>query len=215
MKPALKKTRTLAKQRRVTSETSDKSETASANDVVLTIGHSNHPLDEFLELLDAHGVECVVDVRTIPRSRHNPQFNSDAIEDSLRKAGIGYVHRKQLGGLRHAAKDSINMGWRNASFRGFADYMQTPEFAAAVTELIEFTRTKRCAIMCAEAVPWRCHRSLISDALAVREIAVEHIMSRTKRDAHKLTPFAHVRGLRITYPSSSDLELPFPNQSGD
>ncbi len=215
MKLALKKTRTSGKPRRVASETSDQSGIAAVHDVILTIGHSNHSLDEFLGLLDAHGVTCVVDVRTIPRSRHNPQFNSDAIEDSLRKAGIGYAHRKQLGGLRHAARDSINMGWRNASFRGFADYMQTPEFAAAITELIEFARTKRCAIMCAEAVPWRCHRSLIADALVVRKIAVEHIMSRTKRDAHKPTPFAHVRGTRIIYPASPDLELPFPDKSED
>jgi len=185
----------------------------AVNDVILTIGHSTRPLDEFLGLLAAHGVECVVDVRTIPRSRRNPQFNSDALEDSLRKAHIGYVHRKQLGGLRHPKKGSINTGWRNDGFRGYADYMQTPEFDAALAELIEFTRGKRCAIMCAEAVPWRCHRSLISDALVARKVAVEHIMSRTKRELHALTPFARVDGTRITYPSDPEPKLPFPGES--
>jgi uncharacterized protein (DUF488 family) len=219
MKPGLKKSRTSAKprtpaQKRMTrSEIPGKSETPAVNDVILTIGHSTRPLDEFLGLLDAHGVECVVDVRTIPRSRRNPQFNSDALEDSLRKAHIGYVHKKPLGGLRHPKKDSINTGWRNDGFRGYADYMQTGEFDAALVELIEFTRTKRCAIMCAEAVPWRCHRSLISDALVVRKVGVEHIMSRTRREPHALTPFALVRGAQITYPNSPEPKLPFPEAS--
>jgi uncharacterized protein (DUF488 family) len=212
MKPASTKPRTSSKRRRVRSTVASQSDAATPDPVVLTIGHSNRPLDEFLEMLGAHNVECVVDVRTIPRSRHNPQFNSDALENSLREAGIGYVHKKVLGGLRHAAKNSINMGWRNASFRGFADYMQTPEFDAAVAELIEFARGKRCAIMCAEAVPWRCHRSLISDALIVRRIGVEHIMNRTRRDAHALTSFAHVDGTRITYPSPDGPGLPFPDE---
>jgi uncharacterized protein (DUF488 family) len=210
MNRRLKKSRTSAKphtpaQKRMTkSEIPGKSETPAVNDVILTIGHSTRPLDEFLGLLNAHGVECVVDVRTIPRSRRNPQFNSEALEDSLRKAHIGYVHRKQLGGLRHPKKDSINTSWRNDGFRGYADYMQTPEFDAALAELIEFTRTKRCAIMCAESVPWRCHRSLISDALVIRKVGVEHIMSRTRREPHALTPFALVRGTQITYPNSSE-----------
>jgi uncharacterized protein (DUF488 family) len=197
----------------VKSEIPGKSETPAVNDVILTIGHSTRPLDEFLGFLAAHGVECVIDVRTIPRSRRNPQFNSDALEDSLRNAHIGYVHKKQLGGLRHPKKDSINTGWRNDGFRGYADYMQTGEFDAALVELIEFTRTKRCAIMCAEAVPWRCHRSLISDALVIRKVAVEHIMSRALREPHALTPFALVRGVRITYPNSSEPKLPFPEAS--
>jgi uncharacterized protein (DUF488 family) len=197
----------------VKSEIPGKSETPAVNDVILTIGHSTRPLDEFLGFLAAHGVECVIDVRTIPRSRRNPQFNSDALEDSLRNAHIGYVHKKQLGGLRHPKKDSINTGWRNDGFRGYADYMQAPEFDAALGELIEFTRTKRCAIMCAEAVPWRCHRSLISDALVIRKVAVEHIMSPTKREPHALTPFARVDRTRITYPSDTEPRLPFPGES--
>jgi len=225
MKPSSRKTRksarsrTSAKPRGLPSELGAKSEISglaeppTVNDVILTIGHSTRPLNEFLGLLDAHGVECVVDVRTIPRSRRNPQFNSDALEDSLRKAHIGYVHKKPLGGLRHPKKDSINTGWRNDGFRGYADYMQTGEFDAALVELIEFTRTKRCAIMCAEAVPWRCHRSLISDALVIRKVAVEHIMSRALREPHALTPFALVRGVRITYPNSSEPKLPFPEAS--
>lgn len=219
MKPGSKKSRTSAKprsaaQRRdVKSEIPPKSETPAASNAILTIGHSTRPLNEILALLKAHGVECVVDVRTIPRSRRNPQFNSDALDDSLRKAHIGYAHRKELGGLRHPAKDSINTGWRNDGFRGYADYMQTPEFDAALADLIEFTRTKRCAIMCAEAVPWRCHRSLISDALVVHKVPVEHIMSRTLREPHALTPFALVRGTQITYPNSSEPNLPFPEES--
>jgi hypothetical protein len=219
MKPSLKRTRTSAKPRTpaqkqgVKSGMPGKSQTPAVNDVILTIGHSTRPLDEFLGLLAAHGVECVVDVRTIPRSRRNPQFNSDALEDSLRKAGVGYVHKKQLGGLRHPKKDSANTGWRNEGFRGYADYMQTPEFNAALAELIEITRGKRCTIMCAEAVPWRCHRSLISDALVIRNVAVEHIMSRTTREPHALTPFALVCGTQITYPNSSEPKLPFPEES--
>src|ERR1700733_13240079 len=215
MKPGSKKSRTSAKprsaaQRRdVKSEIPPKSETPAASNAILTIGHSTRPLNEFLALLIAHGVECVVDVRTIPRSRRNPQFSSDALEDSLRKAHIGYAHRKQLGGLRHPKKHSINTGWRNDGFRGYADYMQTPEFDAALADLIEFTRTKRCAIMCAEAVPWRCHRSLIADNLVVRGIKVEDIMSPTRARIHTLTPFARVRkdsvrGKRITYPAAKD-----------
>jgi uncharacterized protein (DUF488 family) len=150
--------------------------------------------------LQANGVECVVDVRTIPRSRHNPQFNADALPGSLKKAGIGYEHAPALGGLRRAAADSINLGWRNASFRGYADYMQTPQFAKAVEELICLAAQRRLALMCAEAVPWRCHRSLIADALVIRGLGVDHIMSLSRRQAHVLTPFAKVRGRQITYP---------------
>ena len=218
MKSESKKSRTSARQRPpaqkrgVRSESPGTFETPAIKNVILTIGHSTRPLDEFLGLLAGHGVECVIDVRTIPRSRRNPQFNSDALEDSLRKAHIGYAHKKQLGGLRHPKKDSINTGWRNEGFRGYADYMQTPEFDAALGELIGFTRTKRCAIMCAEAAPWRCHRSLISDALVIRKVAVEHIMSSTKREPHALTPFAHVDRTRITYPNSPEPKLPFPEE---
>jgi uncharacterized protein (DUF488 family) len=152
-------------------------------------------------MLRAHGVRRVADVRSIPRSRHNPQFNRDALARRLRAAGIGYVHLKKLGGLRHAKADSANLGWHNASFRGFADYMQTDDFLAGLARLEKLATAKATAIMCAEAVPWRCHRSLIADALLVRDFRVEDIMSVTRAQEHEITPFARVRGLRITYPT--------------
>jgi len=136
-----------------------------AEPCVLTIGHSNRSWKDFLDLLRAHRVKRVIDVRSIPRSRHNPQFNREILSAKLRSARIGYVHLRKLGGLRHARRDSPNMGWRNASFRGFADYMQTSEFEAGLHRLMKLAGQKRSAIMCAEAVPWRCHRSLIADAL--------------------------------------------------
>ncbi|HKW88794.1 MAG TPA: DUF488 domain-containing protein [Candidatus Acidoferrales bacterium] len=170
--------------------------------VILTVGHSNRSIADFIPLLKAHGIARVIDVRTIPRSRHNPQFNCDALAKSLRAARIAYTHLKKLGGLRHARADSPNTGWHNASFRGFADYMQTPEFAAGLKRVESLARTKRCALMCAEAVPWRCHRSLLADALVVRGHPVAHIMTRTRANPHKLTPFARVRGTRILYPAS-------------
>ena len=172
----------------------------TAMPAVLTVGHSNRTWKEFLDLLRAHSVKRVVDVRSIPRSRHNPQFNRETLSTKLRSARIGYVHMRKLGGLRHARSDSPNTGWRNASFRGFADYMQTPEFEAGLQRLMKLAGQKRCAIMCAEAVPWRCHRSLIADALTVRGIRVGDIMSMQRSRAHSLTPFARVQGHRITYP---------------
>jgi uncharacterized protein (DUF488 family) len=171
--------------------------------LVLTIGHSTRTLDEFIGLLQAHGATCVVDVRTVPRSRHNPQFNKASLPRSLKKAGLGYIHAPGLGGLRHAKRDSPNMGWRNPSFRGYADYMQTPEFAQSLEELIRVANEDRIVLMCAEAVPWRCHRSLIADALLVRGIHTEDVMSATRRQAHTLTPFAKVRGTTITYPTEA------------
>jgi uncharacterized protein (DUF488 family) len=168
--------------------------------VILTIGHSTHPIETFLEMLAANGVEQLADVRTIPKSRHNPQFNSEALAQELARHGIGYVHLSGLGGLRHARKDSINTGWKNASFRGYADYMQTPQFDESVRELIALAEQRQTAIMCAEAVPWRCHRSLIGDALVARGIAVEDIMTKTSRKPHTLTPFAKVEGDTVTYP---------------
>ncbi|HVM50033.1 MAG TPA: DUF488 domain-containing protein [Candidatus Acidoferrum sp.] len=167
---------------------------------MLTIGHSTRAIEEFIRLLQAHQVTCLADVRTIPRSRHNPQFNKDALAASLGEAGIRYVHLPALGGLRHASKTSPNTGWRNTSFRGFADYMQTPEFAAGLDELLQLAGREQVVLMCAEAVPWRCHRSLIADALLARGIQAEHIMSQTTRQPHKLTPFAKVQGPRVTYP---------------
>ena len=169
--------------------------------IVLTIGHSTRTLAEFIRLLQLHAVTRVVDVRTVPRSRHNPQFNKDSLPLALEKAGLGYVHLPGLGGLRHAKRDSLNCGWRNASFRGYADYMQTPEFERSLEELIRLSNRDRIALMCAEAVPWRCHRSLIADALLARGIRTEDIMSPTRRQLHSLTPFAKVCGTTITYPA--------------
>jgi uncharacterized protein (DUF488 family) len=170
---------------------------------VFTIGHSTRPLGEFIELLKANSVTCLVDVRTIPRSRHNPQFNGDTLPQALETHGIDYRHLKALGGLRHTSADSPNMAWRNASFRGFADYMLTDAFAQELARLVEMAENQQIAVMCAEAVPWRCHRSLIADALTVRGVQVEHIMTRTQRQPHKLTPFARVVGLQVTYPAES------------
>jgi uncharacterized protein (DUF488 family) len=168
--------------------------------VVLTIGHSNRTWKDFLELLRAHRVKRVIDVRSIPRSRHNPQFNREILSKKLRAARIGYVHLRKLGGLRHARRDSTNLAWRNASFRGFADYMQTSEFEAGLQRLMKLAGQKRSAIMCAEAVPWRCHRSLIADALFARRIHVDDILNRKRSQVHRVTPFARIRGHRITHP---------------
>jgi hypothetical protein len=176
--------------------------------VVLTIGHSTHPLDEFLGLLRAHGVTRVVDVRTVPRSLHNPQFNKTSLSKSLSSAALSYVHMPGLGGLRRARPDSVNMGWRNPSFRGYADYMQTPQFAQSLGELIRLAGEDRIALMCAEAVPWRCHRSLIADALLVRGIRTEDIMTLTRRPVHTLTLFAQVHGTRLTYPAAPSTDTP-------
>jgi hypothetical protein len=174
---------------------------------IFTIGHSTHPIEEFIALLKHYGIEQLVDVRTVPKSRHVPQFNSDALATSLGRQGVAYVHLKTLGGLRHAKKDSVNTGWRNASFRGYADYMSTDEFAQGIDRLIELAKTKRTVIMCAEAVPWRCHRSLIGDALLVRGIAAEDIMSATSVRPHRLTEFARVERQQITYPADKNLDL--------
>ena len=177
--------------------------------IVLTIGHSTRTWKDFLELLRAHRVERVIDVRSIPRSRHNPQFNRETLSTKLRAARISYVHLRRLGGLRHARRDSTNMGWRNTSFRGFADYMQTSKFEVGLQRLIKLAQQKRSAIMCAEAVPWRCHRSLIADALIVRGIRVEDIMSKKRSPEHSVTSFGRVRCDRITYPVSKASRVGF------
>jgi uncharacterized protein (DUF488 family) len=190
---------------------------AEPSPIVLTIGHSTRTLEEFIGLLQAHGATRVVDVRTVPRSRHNPQFNKASLPRALKKAGLGCVHLPGLGGLRHAKRDSLNVGWRNASFRGYADYMQTPEFELSLEELIGLANQDRIALMCAEAVPWRCHRSLIADALLVRGIRTEDIMSLTRRQVHVLTPFAKVRGTMVTYPadvSRTDPKKPSAKRAG-
>lgn len=165
-----------------------------------TIGHSTRPIDEFVKLLKAHRIERLVDVRTVPRSRHNPQFNADALAESLAGAGISYQHRPNLGGLRKPKKDSLNRGWRNESFRGYADYMQTDEFWSALEDLMAYGKDKNTAIMCAEAVPWRCHRSLIADALVTQDCEVRHIMTETKADRHQLTSFATIDHGVVRYP---------------
>jgi uncharacterized protein (DUF488 family) len=168
--------------------------------VVFTLGHSTLPIDCFIALLRTYGIERLVDIRTMPRSRHNPQFNGTALADTLSAEGIDFVHIHALGGLRRAHKDSRNTGWRNGSFRGYADYMQTEAFLSGLETLIQLARSKRTAIMCAEAVPWRCHRSLVADALGVRGIPVVEILSETSYRTHKLTSFAQLEGMRITYP---------------
>jgi uncharacterized protein (DUF488 family) len=172
---------------------------------LLTIGHSNRGIEEFLALLSAHRVELLADIRTVPRSRHNPQFNRDTLPASLDAVGIGYLHLPSLGGLRHPRKDSVNTGWRNLSFRGYADYMQTAAFQSALEELLQHAGRKQTVLMCAEAVPWRCHRSLVADALMVRDIPVGHILSKLPPSTHKLTPFAQVIEGKLTYPATSVL----------
>ena len=181
---------------------------------IFTIGHSTRPIGEFLDLLRAHGIRQLLDIRTIPKSRRNPQFNTESLAESLHAAGIGYVHMKDLGGLRHAARDSINLAWRNASFRGYADYMQTPAFAEALDRAIHLAEeTSPTVLMCAEAVPWRCHRSLVADALLVRGMRVLEIISAAEPKEHKLTPFARVRGMHITYPADQRSLLDSPSDN--
>ncbi len=167
---------------------------------IFTVGHSTLPIEQFIVLLHAYGIQCLADIRTVPRSRHNPQFNGDALGVALKHEKIEYVPLSTLGGLRRPRKDSPNTGWRNDSFRGYADYMQTRAFEEGLETLIEMSRAERTAIMCAEAVPWRCHRSLVADALGVRGIPVVEILSEISYRDHKLTPFARVEGTTITYP---------------
>jgi uncharacterized protein (DUF488 family) len=167
---------------------------------ILTIGHFTRTFPEFVEMLKANHVTLVVDVRSVPRSRHNPQFNKETLPNALKLDGVNYVHMPEIGGLRRPKPDSVNTAWRNKSFRGYADYMQTKEFAEQLLNLIALTRENCVAVMCAEALPWRCHRSLIADALVVRNIRVEHIISKDSNISHTLTEWAHVEGTKITYP---------------
>ncbi|MCC7463885.1 MAG: DUF488 domain-containing protein [Gammaproteobacteria bacterium] len=167
---------------------------------IFTLGHSTLPIEQFVALLREHGIERLADIRSVPRSRHNPQYNADELAGSLAAEHIEYVSMRTLGGLRHPRRDSPNTGWRNPSFRGYADYMQTPAFNAALEELIRMGRGTRVAIMCAEAVPWRCHRSLVADALTVHGVPVVEIMPAGDPRMHRLTPFAQVDGMTITYP---------------
>jgi uncharacterized protein (DUF488 family) len=168
--------------------------------IIYTIGHSTRSLDEFIELLTAYKIGLVIDVRTVPRSRHNPQFNKETLPASLKSQSIRYIHLPEIGGLRHPKRDSINLALKNASFRGYADYMQTKEFSDALLKLITLARENCLTIMCAEALPWRCHRNLISDALVTRRIKVLHIISKTDTITHELNEMAHVEGYTVTYP---------------
>ncbi len=174
---------------------------------IYTIGHSTRSLEEFIQLLQEFQIRRLVDVRTIPRSRRNPQFNKESLPQALRAAGVEYTHIPGLGGLRKAQKDSINTAWENDSFRGYADYMQTPEFSAGLEELISLSQDGPIAIMCAEAVPWRCHRSLIGDALLARGYSVIDILGPNSARPHKLTSFAVVEGERVTYPKDQSKNL--------
>src|SRR5450432_480002 len=162
--------------------------------IVMTIGHSTRSAKEFIHILKAHQVQRLVDVRTVPRSRHNPQFNRSELSPALHSARLHYRYMRGLGGFRHTSKDSPNTAWHNASFRGFADYMQTPEFKKNLDDLITLAQSERIAIMCAEAVPWRCHRSLIADALLARGIEVREITSTTRSQPHTLTPWGRIDG---------------------
>lgn len=167
---------------------------------IFAIGHSTRRLSDFISILQAHSVNLLVDIRTIPKSRHNPQFTQDFPRKKLQAKRIRYVHLKELGGLRHATKDSVNKGWRNTSFRGFADYMQTEAFSEGLEKLIQLGKEEHVAMMCAEGNPFRCHRSLVADALTIRKIEVFHISSRISVRKHELTKFAVVEGRKITYP---------------
>ena len=168
--------------------------------IIYTIGHSTRSLNEFVELLGIYAVTLLVDVRTVPRSRHNPQFNKETLPGTLKSSGVKYIHMPEIGGLRHPKRDSINLAWKNTGFRGYADYMQTKEFTDSLLKIMALARENCLALMCAEALPWRCHRSLISDALVVRHVKVLHIISNNNTIPHELTQFAHVEGNQITYP---------------
>jgi len=170
------------------------------NKIIYTIGHSTRPIDQFIAILKIYGIEEILDVRTIPKSRYNPQFNKKSLSEALKKNNIKYHQVELLGGLRHAKKDSENMGWRNASFRGYADYMQTPDFSKGLDELEKIAAKQTVAIMCAEVVPWRCHRSLIADALTRQKIKVIHVLDIKHSYVHKITPFLKFKAGKIYYP---------------
>lgn len=168
--------------------------------LLYTVGHSTRTMEEFIALMLHYGIETVADVRTLPGSKRVPQFNEENLQVVLPESGIDYRHFRDLGGLRHTTRDSPNTGWRNKSFRGYADYMQTDAFLRGLAELMALARARTTAIMCAEAVPWRCHRSLIADALLVRGFQVMDIFSLKSLKPHRLTAFARVEGHTVTYP---------------
>jgi uncharacterized protein (DUF488 family) len=172
----------------------------TAENTIFTIGHSTKNREEFIDILKMRQINLVVDVRRAPYSRNNPQFNKETLTDELKKVDIKYIHTPQLGGMGRPLPDSSNMSWENKSFRGYADYMQTKEFTENLLNLITLAREHQVAVMCAEAIPWRCHRILISDALVARSIIVKHILNADNYTNHELTSFAHIEGLKITYP---------------
>jgi uncharacterized protein (DUF488 family) len=180
-------------------------ETPSSQPTLYTVGHSNRTFEDFLALLRAHSIGRIVDVRTVPKSRRVPWFNKEDLAPALNKAGVRYAYLPELGGLRHPQKDSTNLGWKNESFRGFADYLATPEFEKGLEKLNSMLSDLKTAVMCAEAVPWRCHRSLIADVEASRGISVEHLMSSTSRKPHEMTSFAVVdkksKPPKVSYPA--------------
>jgi uncharacterized protein (DUF488 family) len=171
---------------------------------IFTIGHSTRAIEDFIHLLKSHGVQRVIDVRTLPRSRFNPHYDIARLPALLHDAHLNYTHLPGLGGRRHAHADSVNAGWRNKSFRGYADHMQTTDFKHGLAQCIALASAERVVLMCAEAVPWRCHRSLIADALVVRGIDALEIASDSRVRPHALTPFARVDALDITYPLPVD-----------
>jgi uncharacterized protein (DUF488 family) len=171
--------------------------------ICFTVGHGTRTREELLALLGEHRIQLLADIRTVPRSRHNPQTSGEALRVALPEAGLCYLQLEGLGGLRRPRPDSPNDGWRNQSFRGYADYMLTPEFDAALAELIDLLGLYRTAIMCAETVYWRCHRSLVADALLVRGIRSLHLMGPGKATQHALTRFAHPDGTRVLYPAEA------------
>jgi uncharacterized protein (DUF488 family) len=181
---------------------------------IFGIGHSTRSGADLVEMLTAHGIRTLADVRTVPRSRTNPQFNAEVLPATLAEAGIRYAHLARLGGLRKPRADSVNDGWRNASFRGYADYMLSDEFVRGLEELRALAREGPVAIMCAEALRWRCHRSLVADALWARGVVVRHIESRTRVTPHAPTTFARFRGTRVTYPASAVASAPAARPRG-
>lgn len=175
------------------------------NQAIFGIGYSTRTIDTFINLLRAHGIQMVIDIRTIPRSHYTQDFNQDSLKNELKNAKIGYRHLKNLGGLRHPKKDSINRGWRNASFRGFADYMQSQEFKSGLKTLEKLALKRKCVLMCAEGNPFRCHRSLIADALQLRNWKFLHIQSKRSVRAHRITPFLQIKKEQLIYPSEKTL----------
>jgi uncharacterized protein (DUF488 family) len=169
---------------------------------IYTIGHSTRSIAEFTEMLNAHAVKRLIDVRTVPRSRHNPQYNREELSAALERGHLHYSYMPGLGGFRQPRKDALtNLGWRNLNFRGYADYMQTPEFAGHLHDLVAMGALEQVAIMCAEAVPWRCHRSLIADALLALDVEAAEIVSATQIKLFTLHPWAQVNGTQVSYPA--------------